>query len=189
MNDLQKYITSYFGVEQQALEQVSTLFHKESIAKGKYYTKADQYCNKMSFVHLGYMRVYKKVDEKEITQWISGKGYFVTDLSGFVFHHRSRWNIQAITDCELYTIDHHRYAELQRMVPNWLALERKFLASCFMTLEERVFAHLSLTAEERYDWLSQLDHDLFHKVPQNYLASMLGMSPETFSRIRAKKIS
>jgi hypothetical protein len=75
------------------------------------------------------------------------------------------------------------------VVPAWPEIEKQFIAGCFITLEDRVFNHLSLSAEERYDQLFAFNQDLFRHVPQQYLASMLGMTPETFSRIRAKKVS
>lgn len=68
-------------------------------------------------------------------------------------------------------------------------MEKQFIAGCFVQLEDRVFSHLSLSAEERYDKLFENNKEIFNQVPLQYLASMLGMSPETFSRIRNKKIS
>jgi CRP-like cAMP-binding protein len=56
-------------------------------------------------------------------------------------------------------------------------------------LENRVFDFISLTAEERYKKLFDTNRELFNQVPLQYLASMLGMTPETFSRIRRKMIS
>ncbi len=63
------------------------------------------------------------------------------------------------------------------------------MASCFIQLEDRIFSHLSLNAEERYHQFFENNKELFNQVPLQYLASMLGMSPETFSRIRNKKNS
>jgi hypothetical protein len=54
-------------------------------------------------------------------------------------------------------------------------------------LEDRVVHHLSLSAEQRYDALFRMAPDLFSQVPLQYLASMLGMKPETLSRIRKKQ--
>ncbi|MGS0527187.1 Crp/Fnr family transcriptional regulator [Zobellia nedashkovskayae] len=110
-------------------------------------------------------------------------------MYSFSFKQRARWNIQALTDCELYTINKENYALLNSVVPNWAEMEKQFIAGCFVQLEERVFSHLSLSAEERYNQLFENNKALFNQVPLQYLASMLGMSPETFSRIRNKKIS
>ncbi|WP_229362913.1 hypothetical protein [Flectobacillus sp. BAB-3569] len=54
-------------------------------------------------------------------------------------------------------------------------------------IENRVFSHLSMTAEERYDAYFEQNKELFNQVPLQYIASVLGMSAETFSRIRKRK--
>jgi len=187
--ELEKYLTSYFGVTNEHMDQITSLFKSTTLKKSAFFTKSGQYCEKLSFVKTGYIRVYAKIKGKEVTQWISTQGYFITDLSSFAFKQRAKWNIQALTDCELYTIDKENYMLLNNLVPNWPKMEKQFIASCFVHLEERVFSHLSLNAEERYDQLFKVNKELFNQVPLQYVASMLGVSPETFSRIRSKKIS
>lgn len=189
MTELQQYITSYFGITNQHMDKITALFTESRLKKGAYFVKSGQYCEKLSFVRSGFIRVFANGNQKEITQWISTKGYFITDLYSFNFKQRARWNIQALTDCELYTIDKENYALLNNLVPHWPEMEKQFIAGCFVQLEDRVFSHLSLSAEERYNKLFESNKELFNHVPLQYLASMLGMSPETFSRIRNKKIS
>lgn len=171
------------------MDKITSLFKETELKKGEYFTKSGQFCEKLSFVRSGFIRVFANANDKEITQWISTKDSFITDLYSFTFKHRAKWNIQALTDCELYTIDKKNYTHLNNLVPNWPEIEKQFIAGCFVQLEDRVFSHLSLSAEERYDKLFDSSKELFNQVPSQYLASMLGMSPETFSRIRNKKIS
>ena len=189
MTELQHYINSYFRITNEDMDTITNLFVESDLKKGDYFSKSGQYCEKLSFVRSGFIRVYANTNTKEITQWISSKGYFLTDLYSFIFKQRARWNMQAITDCKLYTIPKENYNLLKTILLNWSEIEKQFNASCFITLEDRVFSHLSLSAEERYDKLFKNNKELFNQVPLQYLASMLGMSPETFSRIRKKKIS
>lgn len=189
MTDLEKYIDSYFGVSHDNLAEITSFFKESALEKGAYFVKAGQYCQKLSFVQRGFIRIFAPAGEKDVTQWVSSKGYFVTDLYSFVFKQRARWNIQALTDCTLYTIEKEDYTRLNEVVPNWCELEKRFIAGCFLTLEDRVFNHLSCSAEERYNQLFEYNKELFNQVPSQYLASMLGMTPETFSRIRNKKRS
>lgn len=188
MTELQKYITSYFGITNQNMDKITALFTESELKKGEYFTKTGQYCEKLSFVQSGFIRVFANADNKEVTQWIGSKGYFLTDLNSFIFKQRGRWNMQALTDCKLYTINKENYSLLNSLVPNWTEMEKQFIAGCFIQLEDRVFSHLSLSAEQRYHKFFENDKELFNQVPLQYIASMLGMSPETFSRIRNKKI-
>ena len=111
--------------------------------------KNEQYCDRLSFIQEGYLRVYAESGNKEITQWISVPNYFITELSSDIFGMRSRFHIRAIF--RLRTLYHKKksdYAQLSKVIPNWPAIENKFISSCFITLESRVFNFLSLSAEE-----------------------------------------
>jgi len=110
------------------------------------------------------------------------------DLSSFVFDTTSRLSIQALTDTEVYSITKADYKKIGALVPKWHELEKLFIVRCFIMPEERIFSHLSMTAEERYDYFFENNRELFNQVPLQYIASMLGMTPETFSRIRKKQL-
>jgi CRP-like cAMP-binding protein len=189
MTELEQYIQSYFGIASPMdMEKIVSLFNVTQLEKGDYYVKAGRYCDKLSFIQSGLLRVYADAGQKEITQWISTKGYFITDLSSLVFHTPARRNIQALTDATLFTIEREDYIRLKTLVPQWTELEKLFIARCFIILEDRIFSHLSLSAEERYQQLFASNRELSNQVPLHYLASMLGMTPETFSRIRKKTL-
>ncbi len=189
MTELEHYINSYFGiVKPDELAKIVSLFKATTIKKGDYFLKSGKTCAQLSFVQSGLLRIFTRTKDKEVTQWISTKGYFVTDLSSLVFNTPARWNIQAIVDTELYTIDKKDYDNLKTIIPQWTELEKLFIARCFVIMEDRIFSHLSMTAEERYQLLFEQNRELFHLVPLQYLASMLGMTPETLSRIRKKAL-
>lgn len=188
MTELEHYIHSYFGLEQSSLAQIVNMFEQTSLKKNDYFLKTGKSCDKLSFIKSGLLRIYVNTEDKEVTQWISTKGYFVTDLSSLIFDTPARWNIQALTDSELYTIQKDDYNRIGSLVPKWHELEKLFLARCFTILEDRIFSHLSMTAEQRYHFFFENNKELFNQVPLQYIASMLGMTPETFSRIRKKHV-
>lgn len=186
MTDLEHYLHHYFDFDQGDLAKVASFFKPESLKKGDFYLKTGRSCDKLSFVQSGMLRVFVDLENREVTQWISTQGYFITDLSSLIFHTASRWNIQALTDATLFTIKKSDYDQLGRFIPKWPETEKLFIAHCFVTLEERVFSFLSMSAEQRYQMLFEKNRELFNQVPLQYIASMLGMTPETFSRIRKR---
>jgi len=188
MTELEQYLHSYFPLKQDDLEKIESLFKETSIKKGDYFLKAGRQSDQLSFIRSGLLRIYATTEEKEVTQWISTKGYFVTDLSSFIFETPARWTIQALTDVQLYTINKKEYSSIEKILPQWHKIEKLFIARCFTILEERVFSHLSMSAEERYEFFFEHNKELFTQVPLQYIASMLGMTPETFSRIRKKSL-
>ncbi len=188
MTELEKYIQNSFAVSKEDLSKISAFFKPVLLKKNDHFLKTGRYCDRLGFVQSGLIREYVTIDGKEITKWISTQGYFVVDLSSFLFHRAARWNIQALTDCELYVIDQKDYQQIGNVIPSWPELEKLFIAKCFTVLEDRILTHLSMTAEQRYQQLFTYNKELFNQVPLQYLASMLGMTPETLSRLRKKSI-
>ena len=189
MTELEQYIKSYFEViEQGDLQTISSLFRLTTIRKGEYFLKTGKTCDKLCFIQSGLLRIFIPKDGKEVTQWISTPGSLVADLSSLVFESPARFTIQALGDCVRYIINGEDYKKIGNLVPKWHELETLFMVKCFIILEDRIFSHLSMTAEERYDLFFANNRELFNQVPLQYIASMLGMTPETFSRIRKKRL-
>ncbi len=188
MTALEQHIQTYFGINKsEELNSIAKLFKHQQLKKNQFILQSGESCNFLSFIKSGLIRIYVLTEEgKEVTQWISTEAYFITDLSSLLFNTPARWNMQALVDTELYTIDKEAYQKIGTIIPGWHELEKLFIAKCFTILEDRIFSHLSMTAEERYHFFFENNKELFNQVPLQYLASMLGMSAETMSRIRNK---
>jgi CRP-like cAMP-binding protein len=187
MPELAHYLQTYFFVSEAEQQVLSELFEVKSIKKGDFFLKSGHYCNELAFIQSGIVRIFADSGDKEITQWLATQGHFLTDLRSLVFDETARWNMQALSDVTLYSISKENYKIIGEKIENWAELEKRFLSNCFITLEERVFSFLSATAQQRYDFLFNFNPGLFNEVPLQYIASMLGMTPETLSRIRAKR--
>lgn len=185
--ELAAQIQSAFLLPAAEVAHIAAFFRPLSLPRGDFFLREKQFAQQMGFVQSGLVREFFFHEDREVTKWISGAGYFTTDLASFLFEKPARVNIQALTDCTLYAIGKPDYARIGQLIPKWPEIEKTFIARCFTVLEDRVMTHLSLTAEARYDAFFRYNPDLFNLVPLQYLASMLGMTPETFSRIRKKR--
>lgn len=187
MTQLEQYIQTIFGITSSSeLQILLSYFEQKEFKKGEFMLTSERQCKQLSFVEKGYFRMFAYSDSKEITQWIASKGYFLTDLHSFINQTPSKYYIQAITDGDLYSISNVNYNRLHEVLPAWKDLEKNFLVKCFTAMEERIFAHLSMTTEERYAAYFEKNRVLFNQIPLQYIASMLGMTPETLSRVRKK---
>ena len=187
MTELEQYINRYFGVTGEELSAIASLFQPEVLKKGAYYSLSGGKCDKLSFVQSGFLRLFAVIDDdKEVTQWIGSKSAFVGDMASLNFDIPARWNIQALSDIELFTIQKVQYNSIVELVPRWPEIEKHFIINCFTIMESRIFGFLSMSAEQRYTQFYQQNKELFNQVPLHFIASMLGMTPETFSRVRKK---
>tara|TARA_R110002049_G_scaffold99424_1_gene242249 strand:+ start:292 stop:870 length:579 start_codon:yes stop_codon:yes gene_type:complete len=188
VKNFNQLIQAYFGeLSEEELDIVQSYFYEEKLQKNDYFTCSGKICNRLSIVKSGIFRIYTLSDGKEVTQWLSKEDQLITEIMGFFYQQPNRWTIQAITDVSLLTIRKENYLKLCENFPKWNTIEKQFIVKCFAMLEDRVFSHISMTAEERYDLYYQKNKDLFNFVPLQYIASVLGMSAETLSRIRKRK--
>ena len=186
MEALKHCISSQIPIDQHTLNVITSSFEIQHLKKGQYFLQAGNICRKMAFVASGYLCMYDIANGKEITLWIAGSNKFVTSLSSFVFETENFWNIQAVTDCTLYVIGRQRHFELGREQPKWLEFDNLLLAHSFALLERSMFSQLHTTAQQRLERLLEEEPSLFHHVPLQYIASMLGIAPESLSRLRKK---
>ena|SRR5690625_1383332 len=186
MTELEKQIIETFGFTENDFKKIENFFQPIQIDKGEFFLKQGQSSRQLAFVEKGVLREFLYINDKEITKWFSTNGYFAVDLSGFIYGGKSRVNYQALCDTSILAISKEDYDRIGDKVPEWDRLEKLFLIKCFTVLENRIIGHLSLNAEERYIQMFNFQPHLFNLVPLHQIASMLGMSPETFSRIRRK---
>lgn len=170
----------------QEAKLAESLFTPVSFNKGDVIISPLQHTCPLYYISAGFVRVYALQDGKEITQWIGSPHYFMTDLSAWIFSSPIKWTIEAITPVKALCITKSDYATLTSQVANWQEKERGFIGHCFEQMEQRIFQFISLSAEQRYDVFFKQLGSLFNEVPHQYIASMLGMTPETLSRIRKK---
>jgi len=187
MTQLEQYINLNFGVSGDELSKIASLFKLENIQKGSFFIRSGTDCDKLSFVQSGFLRMFATSGDKDITQWIFSKGYFIGDMHSLTFNIPSRWNIQALNVSTLFTIEKVDYDRIVDLVPRWPEIEKHFIVSCFAMMENRIFSHLSMSAEERYATFYGQNKELFNQVPLQYIASLLGMTAETFSRVRRRQ--
>jgi len=187
MSELEKFIKSNFGLaDSTAVNYITSLFKFSKVKKGVNLLKSGDHCEQMIFIQSGYLRMYNIAADKEVTQWVSTKGTIALEVASFYSGAPSKWNIQSLVESELFLLSKKDYDEIANHIQDWNKIERLFLVGCFSAMENRIYSHLSMSSQERYDLFFEQHTELFNQVPLRFIASMLGMTPETLSRIRAK---
>ena len=184
MQQLKDCITKHVSVQNETLDTIVSFFEPVTVSKGTFLLESGSIANQLIFIASGYLRMYDISDGKEITLWIGSQGKFITSVSSFVFQTSNYWSITAITNAEVYTLSRKNHFYLCQSQPKWLEFDNLLLASSFALLEQKMFSHLHTTAKQRFEKLFQEEPSLFNDVPLQYIASMLGITPESLSRLR-----
>ena len=167
-------------------QQAANYFTPRKYEKNTCLLEVGKEADCLFFLTDGYIRIHADFEGKEITQWISAPGYFITDLSSWLFDQPAKWNFTALTEVSVSAISKKEYRYLETNIANWTEKERIFIGHCFNQMEQRIFQFLSQNSEERYLAFCRDYAFLFNQVPHQYIASLLGMTPETLSRLRRK---
>lgn len=184
MESLKNCIASQVSIDETSLDEIVSSFETVELDKGDFFLKAGTICRKMAFIESGYLRMYDIANGKEVTIWIGSNGRFITSLSSFVFQTSNFWNIQAITPCKMQVISRDKHFLLTEKFSQWLHFDNQLLAHSFALLEKNMFQQLHTTANERFHALMRDEPELFQNVPLQYIASMIGIAPESLSRLR-----
>lgn len=167
-------------------ERLSETLKTKIFNKSQLVLKEGQVCDNIYFIAQGYLRSYYLKDGKEITAWFMKENDVIVSVNSFFKREPSYEYIQAIEDSVLHYI---HYDELQRIYRDFIEFNiiGRVLAEMYYTLsEERLYGMRSQTAEERFTFLLDKHPEIIMRTPRSYIASYLGISFETLSRIRIK---
>ena len=180
------YTLEHFGVlsdtcKQELLGKVKS----KVIEKGNMLTYSEETCNELYFIERGCLRGFYFKDSANITNWIHLDGMFATS-SSFFTRTANHEAIEALETSSLLFINFKDLNELQSQFPEILHIRLLITEFYFAKLEAHLLMLRLQTAKQRYESLLKNESQLINRVPLFYIASYLGMTPVTLSRIRGQ---
>jgi CRP-like cAMP-binding protein len=182
------FINYIHPVSDEATRYINRHSFSRQIERGTFLLKAGEICEHLYFICKGAIRGYTKQGTKEVTTWVSVENEMVTSIRGLNMQQPSLENIQAIEQCELIVA---HYDALQYLYKHYIEVNivgRKLLEKYYSDAEERAFISRIPNAGKRYHHFVETKSNLANRIPLKYIASFLGMTIETMSRIRSKKL-
>ena len=162
----------------------SVLVHRK-FRKRQYVVQAGDVCRYENFVVKGVLRAYSvNAEGKEHIVMFAMEGWWISDLYSFLTSTPATLNIDVLEDCDILSIEKPALVKLYEQVPKFDRLFRVLLQNAFIAQQQRILGTISQTVEERYEEFIRKYPLLEQRIPQHQVASFIGTTPETLSRIR-----
>ncbi len=155
--------------------------------KGELVLDAKNICGKSYFINKGILRTYFIKEGKEISEYFSGINEWVNSPRSFMQRKKDIYYIDAIEDTEAYFINVNDLVYLFDNFPEMERYARLSMGTVFGHFMGRITSMRFTSAKERYNHFQKTYSNIYHRIPLGMVASYLGMTQETLSRIRAEK--
>ncbi len=170
----------------ELLTDFQKIMKRESFSKKELLHKEGTVCNHLFLIEKGIARSFYYKDGKDITAHFAIENGTITAIDSFIQRKNSRYNIELLEDSEIISISHQDMHDLLQEKPQYEKYIRIFLEQIYIDLAERIEDLLFHTAKERYDKLVESTPNLLQRVNLKHIASYIGITQETLSRIRTQ---
>ncbi len=183
---LYKSIHQIVTLTDEEWELCKNSFRPKRMLKRQFLLQEGDVCRDLAFVEKGALYSYS-VDSKGNQHVIrfAFEGWWMANLQSFFTEEPTRLNIEVFEESELLMLSKQNHETLLDKVPAYERYHRIIVQNAYVALQQRVENALGLTAEEKYARLIEQSPQFMNRVPLNLVASYLGITPETLSRVRA----
>ncbi len=186
MDTFLNFIRYYVPLSEPAEMALREVAKTELIKKGARVLDKGAICKRQNFVISGTLRTYFYQKDKDITYWIYPENGIFTVWHSYWHQKPSAEFAEATEDCELISIHYDQWQKLFDQFPELERFGRLYAQEQLALVDEYYRGYYFLTAQEKYDLLLSFFPSVVNRANLGHIASMLGISQETLSRIRAK---
>jgi CRP-like cAMP-binding protein len=185
METLINFLMQFGNLDKLQADLLQSKVKPMELKKDEYFSEAGKVPRQVGFVLAGVLRFcYYNNNGREITNYFVDEGNFVVDNQKFELQIESSEYIQAVTDCQLLVFSKKDWDEISHTITGWEMLQANVVKKCLALAVERRSPLVSEDATTRYlSFISQFPN-LINRIPLAYVASYLGVTPQSLSRIR-----
>jgi len=187
--NLIKFVQDVLPMSPEKAAQLMARYYERNIRRNEFLLKAGAVCNESIFVESGVIRAYTyDVEGNEVTTGLYTKLMYAGDMFSFFKRTPTKEYIQALTNCEVWYITLEDMQVTFDESPEYREFGRRNIMNNYGLLKQRMLSSLQETAEQRYAGLVAGNPELLRNVPLKYIASYLGITDSSLSRIRKEFI-
>lgn len=186
MEKFYQYLLSAADFTEGEARIIVSHFEKTELGKGDFFIKQGQYCKKVAFVIEGALLYFENVKGEEKVCDFAFENDWISQYKSLINNVPSELNIQALEKTILFKVGREELEKLKQVVPKMNNFQASIVEYNFIKSANRASNLANLTAKERYVKEISANSKLTQRVPQYYLASYLGIKPQSLSRIRSE---
>jgi len=187
--EFEKYLKEKANLTADEINAVRAVSIEKKIRKRQYLLQAGDVCHNNCFVVKGCLRMYKVGDDgSEHIIRFAVENWWISDRESYNNDKASEYNIDAMENCEVILIDKLDFDRLLTTIPNLKKFIDGLLARSYDAFQKRIINAISLNTEEKYQNFMKQFPDMFYRIPLHMIASYLGVSRETLSRVRSQSV-
>lgn len=186
MEDFIEFISQYVQLSNEAEKDIINLAKIEKLPKGEILLKEGKICKRLYFIAEGGVRSYLYQKGKDITHWVYLEQMIFTSWASYITNQPSSEYIETIENSVLISVSFEQWQELFEIHPELERFGRYIAEEQIALIDEFYKGFYFLSAKEKYDALIKVYPSILQKANLGYVASILGISQETLSRIRGK---
>ncbi len=189
MNELLDYFKQTISISSEIENKLSEVIKEKTFVKGEIILSDNSIKKEHIFVASGCLRsFYKTENGKEYTIQFAIKNWWISDYMTLYSDAKSSISIESLTPSKVFILDKNNVDKLYKEHPAFEAFQRKNFEKRIAILQKRILSLLTLSASDKYDQFLK-DYSDFEKIIPNYqIASYLGITPQSLSRIRKERI-
>lgn len=177
---------SFGDFGEAALKQIQKSTRPLTFLKGDTLVEPGKICQHLYFIQKGVVRGFIKDGKKETTTWLTSEGEMVTAIRSFLMQVPTQEQVEAIEDCKVLELSYENLQNILRQFIKLNVVGLKIMEQYYCDAEERAYVIRLSNASLKYQYFLNTKGDLINRIPLKYIASYLGMTTETLSRIRTK---
>lgn len=183
--NLTNFIQQTVTIRDSVAVSIANKFEPKTFNKNDFLLNQGQICNDFIFLETGFVRAFT-LDTKgnEVTTNFYSQNSIIVEVTSYFKRIPTNENIQALSDCKAWIGNYDTLQRLFHSIPEFREFGRSILVNGFIALKERTMAMINLTAEQRYEHLIQTRPDIFQIAPLKLIATYLGITDTSLSRIR-----
>lgn len=183
---LAERMKQYIPLSGPDIAVIESLFEKRSLAKGDLFLQEGKVCRELGFINRGLLCYYITIDGAELVHNFAMENEFICNYDSFINKTPSRKNIIALEPAELLCISGAKLQQLYKLIAGGERFGRLLMEDVYTDAIKHIISFYTGTAQQRYGEIVQNRQALLQRVPQYYIASYIGVKPQSLSRIRKR---